>query len=132
MKKKMFMTGAFVISLLPMLLNQYGGARGVQEISGLMNLWNPVGITAVLFFLIGTWASFKRRAFNKVFSVLGLVGIVFSEIYQFLTWHIQTITGKLSLRMSIRLAFPEFYFGLAISIIMIMVYFAVDKLLEDS
>ena len=33
MKKKIILTIAFVISLLPMLLKQYGGMKGVQEIS---------------------------------------------------------------------------------------------------
>ena len=32
MKKKIILTIAFLISLLPMLLNQYGGMKGVQEI----------------------------------------------------------------------------------------------------
>ena len=36
MKKKAVLTVAFIFSLLPMLLNQYGGARGVQEITGLI------------------------------------------------------------------------------------------------
>ena len=34
MKKKIILTVAFIISLLPMLLNQYGGMKGVQEITG--------------------------------------------------------------------------------------------------
>lgn len=40
MKKKIILSIAFIFSLLPMLLNQYGGAKGVQEISGLVNLFN--------------------------------------------------------------------------------------------
>ena len=50
MKKKIILSIAFVLSLLPMLLNQYGGARGVQEISGLGNLFNPIGLVSVLLF----------------------------------------------------------------------------------
>ena len=46
MKKKIILTAAFIISLLPMLLNQYGGRKGVQEISGLINLLNPIGIVS--------------------------------------------------------------------------------------
>lgn len=50
-----------------------------------------------------------------------------SEVYVFLTWHIETITGKLSIHNSIEFAFPEFYMGLGILIMMIVVYFVVDK-----
>lgn len=48
MKKKIILSSAFIVSLLPMLLKQYGGAKGVQEISGLGNLLNPIGIISVL------------------------------------------------------------------------------------
>lgn len=44
MEKKVILTIIFIISLLPMLLNQYGGLKGVQEITGLINLFNPIGI----------------------------------------------------------------------------------------
>lgn len=109
MKKKIILSIAFVLSLLPMLLNQYGGARGVQEISGLGNLFNPIGLVSVLLFIIGVWVSFKNVKVNKILSILGVVGIVISEIYQFLTWHILTITGEMSIQNSINFAFPEFY-----------------------
>ena len=100
MQKKIKLTIAFLISLLPMLLNQYGGKKGVQEISGLINLLNPIGI-------------------------------VISEIYQFFTWHIMNITGKMSIHNSIEFAFPEFYIGLVISLIMIVYYFSIDKIEKE-
>ncbi len=131
MKKKIILSIAFVLSLLPMLLNQYGGARGVQEISGLGNLFNPIGLVSVLLFIIGVWVSFKNVKVNKILSILGVVGIVISEIYQFLTWHILTITGEMSIQNSINFAFPEFYIGLAISLIMIVVYFVIDKFVKE-
>ena len=131
MKKKVILTIAFVISLLPMLLNQYGGTKGVQEISGLGNLFNPIGLVAVLLFIIGVWVSFKDVKINKILSILGVVGIVISEIYQFLTWHILTITGEMSLQNSINFAFPEFYIGLAISLIMVVAYFVIDKFVKE-
>lgn len=53
MKKKSLLSTAFVISLLPMLLNQYGGMKGVQEITGLINLINPIGLAAAATFLVG-------------------------------------------------------------------------------
>lgn len=131
MKKKIMLSIAFIFSLLPMLLNQYGGAKGVQEISGLINLFNPIGIIAVLLFFIGVWISFKNAIVNRILSILGIIGIVISEICQFLTWHILTITGEVSLKNSINFAFPEFYIGLIISLIMIVAYFIIDKKVKE-
>ena len=61
MKKKIVLTIAFLISLLPMLLNQYGRKKGVQEISGLVNLFNSIGIISVVLFIIGVWVSLKIK-----------------------------------------------------------------------
>ena len=131
MKKKIILTVAFLISLLPMLLNQYGGMKGVQEISGLINLLNPIGIISMLVFFAGVWASFENERTNKILSILGTIGIVVSEIYEFFTWHIMNITGKMSIQNSIEFAFPEFYVGLLISLIMIFVYLCIDKIVKE-
>lgn len=131
MKKKIILTIAFLISLFPMLLNQYGGMKSVQEISGLINLLNPIGIISVLLFIIGVWVSFKNKKINKILGALGTIGIVVSEIYMFFTWHILTITGEMSIRNSINFAFPEFYIGLAISLTMIVAYFVIDKCIKE-
>lgn len=108
MKKKIILSSAFIVSLLPMLLKQYGGAKGVQEISGLGNLLNPIGIISVLLFIIGVWISFKNSIINRVLSITGVIGIVVSEIYQFLTWHILTITGEMSIQKVLILLFQSF------------------------
>lgn len=131
MKKKIILTIAFAISLLPMLLKQYGGMKGVQEISGLINLYNPIGIISILFFIIGVWVPFKNKKINKIFGGLGVVGIVIAEIYKFFTWHIMTITGEMSIHNSFEFAFPEFYVGLIMSLIMIVVYFCIDKIVKE-
>lgn len=131
MKKKIILTIAFLISLLPMLLNQYVGMQGVQEISGLINLLNPIGIISVLVFFVGVWVSFENKKINKILGILGTIGIVVSEIYEFFTWHIINITGKMSIQNSIECAFPEFYVGLLISLIMIFVYLCIDKIVKE-
>ena len=64
MKKKIKLTIAFLVSLLPMLLNQYGGKKGVQEISGLINLLNPIGIIYLYYYLLlgyGDYLKIKRQ-----------------------------------------------------------------------
>ena len=48
MKKKIIFSIAFIRSLLPMSMNQYGGLKGVQEITGMINLLNPIGIISVV------------------------------------------------------------------------------------
>ena len=127
MKNKVFLSVCFFVSLLPMLLNQYGAAKGVQEITGLINLLNPIGIVSVLMFLMSILCDFKKQIAGKILGAAGVIGIVVSEIYSFLTWHILTITGEMSLQHSINLAFPEFYFGLGISLVMVFVYFVINK-----
>ena len=131
MKKKIILTIAFLSSLLPMLLNQYGGMKGVQEISGLINLLNPIGIISMLVFLAGVWVSFKNKKINKILGILGTIGIVVSEIYEFFTWYIKNITGKMSIHNSMEFAFPEFYVGVVISLIMIFVYLCIDKIVKE-
>ena len=127
MKRKVFMSVCFFVSLLPMLLKQYGAAKGVQEITGLINLLNPIGIVSVLMFLMSILCDFKKQISGKILGAAGVIGIVVSEIYSFLTWHILTITGEMSLQHSINLAFPEFYFGLGVSLVMVFVYFVINK-----
>ena len=131
MKKKIILSIAFIISLLPMLLNQYGGLKGVQEITGLINLLNPIGIISVLLFMIGVWMPFKKQMINTILGALGTIGIVLSEIYKFFTWHVMNITGEISIRNSIELAFPEFYVGLAVSLAMVAAYFIIDKTIKE-
>ena len=81
MKKKIILSIAFIISLLPMFLNQYGGLKGVQEITGLINLLNPIGMVSVILFAVGVWFPFKEQVVGKSLGALGTIGIVVSEIY---------------------------------------------------
>lgn len=127
MKKKVTLTITFIISLLPMLMNQYGGMKGVQEITGLINLLNPIGIVSVIMFSVGVWMPFTKQTIGRVLGAAGTIGIVVSEIYKFFTWHVMNITGEISIHNSIEFAFPEFYVGLVISLIMIIAYFVIDK-----
>lgn len=127
MKKKLILTAAFAISLAPMLLSQYGGMRGIQEISGFINLTNPIGLLALVLFLVGVWAPFENKRTGWAMGILGTIGMVISEIYNYFTWHVLTITGEISLKNSIMLAFPEFYLGLIVSILMVVVYLLITK-----
>lgn len=131
MKKKIILSVLFIISLAPMLLNQYGSARGVQEISGLINLFNPIGIISTILFIIGVWIPFRNKRINKILGFIGVLGIVISEIYNFFTWHVKTITGEISFQNSINFVFPEFYIGLVISLVMVIAYIITEKVLKE-
>lgn len=135
MKKQCILSAAFLVSLLPMLLNQYGGMKGVQEITGMINLLSPnvfpIGIIAVVLFFVGVWAPFEKKSTGKVLGVLGVIGIVAAEIYTFFTWHVLTITGEVSIQNSLQFAFPEFYLGLAVSVFMVVAYFVIDRKIEN-
>jgi len=135
MKKQCILSAAFLVSLLPMLLNQYGGMKGVQEITGMINLLSPnvfpIGIIAVVLFFVGVWAPFEKKSTGKVLGVLGVIGIVAAEIYTFFTWHVLTITGEVSMQHSLEFAFPEFYLGLAVSVLMVVAYFVIDRKIEN-
>lgn len=131
MIKKILLTTTFIVSLLPMLMNQYGGLRGVQEITGLINLLNPIGVSAAILFFVGVWIPFQKQMFNKILCILGTIGIVVSEVYKFFTWHVMTITGEISIAKSIRYAFPEFYVGLIISCIMVVAYLVIEQKTND-
>ena len=131
MKKKSLLSTVFLISLLPMLLNQYGGMKGVQEITGLINLVNPIGLAAAATFLIGVGVPFQKKILNTILGAAGCIGMVVSEVYKFFTWHVLTITGEISLQHSIRFAFPEFYVGLCASVIMVVIYFVITVKVKD-
>lgn len=122
MKRKIFLTIAFIISLVPMVASQYGGMRGIREISGLINLWNPIGIISVILFLLGIWVPFKQNIINKFLSIIGLVGVIAAEIVTFLFWPVPNYINQVNLQYSLENAYPEFYLGLATSALMLITY----------
>lgn len=128
--KQVILTILFIMSLMPMLLYQFGGMRGVQEISGLIILLSPITIVSIILFFLGIWFKFKNKITNKILGGIGVVGIVISEIYEFFTWYTIGITKDINLYNSVNLAFPEFYIGLLISIIMVFIYFFIDKIVK--
>lgn len=130
--KQVILTILFIMSLMPMLLYQFGGMRGVQEISGLIILLSPITIVSIILFFLGIWFKFKNKITNKILGGIGVIGIVISEIYEFFTWYTIGITKDINLSNSINLAFPEFYIGLLISIIMVLIYFFIDKIVKNN
>ena len=123
MKKKVLLSLLFIASLSPMLLNQYGGMKGVQEISGIINLTNPIGMLSLVIFVIGLFT-------DEWISGIGTIGMVLSELFMFFTWYTNTITPTISLQTSLDMAYPEFYLGLIVSCVVMIVYFKALEIAE--
>jgi hypothetical protein len=124
--KSIILTILLILSVLPMLLNQFGSARGVQEISGLLILFNPLTILSIITFILSVW--FPTNNKKSYFLGLGaLITIVLVEIYEFFTWFCYSIGGDISLKTSLLRVYPEFYFGLSVSILMIICFVALHS-----
>lgn len=123
MKKKVLLSLLFIASLSPMLLNQYGAMKGVQEISGLINITNPIGMLSLVIFVIGLFT-------DEWISGIGTIGMVISELFMFFTWYTYTITPQISLKTSLDMAYPEFYLGLIVSCVVMIVYFKALEIAE--
>lgn len=127
MKKKIILSVVFILSLIPMFFSQYGGLKGVQEISGIINLTNPIGFVAVILFFVGVWGNFKNTNIGKYFPYIAMVGIVLSELNNFLTWNYPNISYLDGIKNSFNMVFPMFYIGLIVSIAVIVIYKILDK-----
>lgn len=69
----------------------------------------------------------NHRFVSKLLGAMGVIGIVVSKLYEFFTRHVLTITGEISLQNSFGLAYPAFYIGLAVSTVMVIAYFVIEK-----
>ena len=127
MKKKMLLSIIFILSLIPMCFSQYGSAKGVEEVPGIINLTNPLGIIAVILYFAGIWINFKKEKINKCLPYIGMVGIILSELINLLTWGYPSTSYLDGIRNCFRRVFPMFYVGLIISVILIFVYRTIDK-----
>lgn len=127
MKKKILLSVIFVLSLIPMCFSQYGGAKGVEEVSGIINLTNPIGFTAIILYFVGVWANFKNENINKYFAYFGMIGIILSELNNLLTWGYPNTSYLDGIKNCFNMVFPMFYVGLIISIILIVAYRLIDK-----
>ncbi len=130
-KQKIFLSVAFIVSLLPMCTSQYG-IEGVSEPmspSGLMNLLNPIGIISVILFFVGLWVPFKGALLGKILSLLGVIGIVVSEVSVFIM--ADSPNSYISLGHSFEYANTFFYLGLFTSLLMIFIYGCFLSLSKD-
>ena len=103
-----------------MLMDWFGGQRGVQDISGLILLNNPIAVACMILTLIGIWTHYGETSYMLIY--VGLTGIMMMEIYEFLTWHILTISGSFNLVLSFDWCNPEFYIAVMSMIATLLIY----------
>ncbi len=120
LNKTQRINGMFLlVILISTLFSWFGGARGIQEIKGIMVLVNPLMLIFIILIVSSIFNS-NTKVMN-ILAVVGFGGIVCVEIYYFLTWYILTITGKFSLIDSFNWAYPEFYIAFIITLIAFIV-----------
>ena len=116
-RKKIVLTLLLLLVLSSMFLSWFGGSRGVQEIRGAVVLFHPLTLLCAAAALLDIWGIFPAaRGIPGIVSAAGILGV---ELYEFLFWHYETITGRFSLSFSFRCAYPEFYLGFGLTALLL-------------
>ena len=111
-------------TILSMLFYWFGDKANVIAVSGKVILFNPITITCIIIYLIGTCTNNKRK--NKI-CIFSLVGITLIEFYTIFTWYIYTITGTFNIKFAISNIKIWGIIGPLISIITIILYIIIQK-----
>lgn len=129
-RKKIGLTLLLLLTLSSMLLSWFGGARGVQEIRGTVVLFHPITLLCAAVLLLELWRPLPAaKGIPGVVSILGIMGM---ELYEFLFWHYETITGRLSLSFSFRAVYPEFYLGFGLTALLLVAFILWNRRPEDA
>ena len=128
-KKKILLSIIFILSLIPMCFSQYGTKKGIQEVSGIINLTSPIGCIATILYFFGVWINFKNENINKYLPYLGMIGIILSELKNLFTWNYPNTSYLDGIELCLHMVFPMFYIGLAVSILLIVVYRLINKII---
>lgn len=114
----------FILSLLPLLMKQFGFPN-CERLGLLIFEINWIGFTAVLSFIVSTLILFKNRAINTVLGLYGVVGMVVAELYAWYSWYAipeVALASTRSIESAMKYCLPTFYLGLAISVLMVIYY----------
>ncbi|MEF9962233.1 MAG: hypothetical protein RR670_00825 [Erysipelotrichaceae bacterium] len=125
-KTKIVLVILFILSLTPMCLVQFGAnSIGVLAHNGLMILFEPLCILSIIIYFVSLWHDFEQPKLNYVLGIIALLGVILSEIKCFLFSYYNGPITELELSYCISMAYPSFYLGLMISIIMLLIYLIV-------
>lgn len=119
-KKKAVLTLLLLLTLSSMLFSWFGGARGVQEIRGTVVLLHPATLVCAAVLLLEIWRPLP--ATKGIPGILAALGIMGTELYFFLFWHYETISGRLSLSYSFRTGYPAFYLGFGLTALLLIAF----------
>ncbi len=124
-KQKLILSIILIINLGMMLFNWFGGIGDIN-VSGTIILYNPITVIFILMILWGTWHTFKINI-NRKLVIIGILGILFMEIYTFLTWHLLGELNYFSIVASVDLAYINFYIGVLTTIILLITAIAFER-----
>lgn len=116
--QKITLTAMLILNIGLMFLPWFGGAKNIQEVSGIIALQNPIMIPCILLVLAGLWIP-KINKIRNWLIYTGIAGMIGAEFYTFLTWYTKTISLTAHFFKSIQMAFPEFWLSLMLSIAML-------------
>jgi len=126
-KQKIFLTVAFVVSLLPMFPLHYG-VKDINEIYG----WQAnllIGLPAAIIYFVGLWAPLKSATLSKILGFVGAFGMVVSELVGFIFMH---LPGEgINLKYAFEHATAFFWLSLLVSVLMVFIYCCVLSLTKN-
>lgn len=123
-------TFLLVLSFLPMGFSWFGGARGVQEIPGTVELTRPAVWIGTGLALLAIWLPLWKRRARQVRFYLGFGGLLllpFQYLYDFYTWQRQSVSPHISLLSAFSGAYVGFYIGFGASVLLLLAYIFLCK-----
>ena len=127
-KQKIFLTVAFIISLLPLFTIHYG-VKGINEIYGWKANLLPIGLPAVLLFFVGLWTPLKNATLSKLLGFIGALGMVVSELINLIFTH---LPGEgINLSYAFEHATTFYWVSLMVSVLIVFIYCCVLSLTKN-
>lgn len=120
-KKNLFCL--YCLSIMPMIMNQYGFSRTAGAITGFINLFNPIGVFFTILFFVGVCGNMFSSNTRKKFGFLGLLGIVIAEAYTYFTAYNYGSGQPIDMEKARSYVLvPEFYIGIVVSLLCVIIY----------
>ncbi len=119
MKKKILMISILLLNCLIMWFPWFKTIDGNKNIYGFIMLENPIALTCLILCFIGIWI---KHQYSQIFEMIGWIGMIMMQIYEFLTWHIRISGGSIDVHLSCQLAYSYFYLAVFISMISCVIY----------
>lgn len=125
-KERLTMMSTFAASMIPLAFPWFSFHLETDGQLGLEVITNPFFIIACLVFLFSVCSN-KDMIYHIGFLSLFVFPVLY--VYEFLTWHYDTITGEINIVTSLQTAQFGFYLGMLMSLVMIGYYFVRWKVL---